>query len=52
MTGDKLALGAFTALALAGLTKRRGGRNHPGDIQGVSVNNRERPAPTWEKART
>ncbi len=31
MTGDKLALGAVTALALAGLTRRRGGRNHPGE---------------------
>ncbi len=27
MTGDKLALGAVAALALAGMTKRRGGRN-------------------------
>jgi hypothetical protein len=31
MTGDKLALGAVAALTLAGLVKRRGGRNHPGE---------------------
>ncbi len=27
MTGDNLALGAVAALALAGMAKRRGGRN-------------------------